>query len=204
VNPRRGRKGAVAVGVLTIIDEELAAMKSAVGATTRAGIYWRTPAGGLDCVVRQSPDRGNPQALSACRTLIEDWQPEVFMLVGIGGGIAGRGPFLGDVVVPNYLHYADFRKLLVGSDNARYAAYDPPTVSLREEVVEPVRHDGTWYDSLPAPPQDNGSGRQHPRVFSSGPLVAGEKIMGNPKHYEQRGSWPTTAMHSRSTWSPTA
>lgn len=184
MSPLSGRLGHVAVGVLTIVDEERVAVCDALGDLSRSGKYWRGAEHRV--VVRQSPDRSNVPAYGATRTLIEDWRPELVLLVGIAGAIAGRGPWLGDVVVPDYLHYADFRKLLEGSDDARYCAYDQPTVSLREEYSDPVRLDDAWNQSLSERPHEDGAPRDFPKVFADGPLVAGEKVLGNPKHYEQR------------------
>jgi nucleoside phosphorylase len=179
-----GREGSAVVGIVTILDEERAALCNALGAQRR-GQYW-VPQNGSKFVIRQSADRSNGPAMTATRILIEQWRPEVVLLVGIAGGIGERGPWLGDVVVPDYLHYAEFRKLSGGRDDARYCAYDQPTVSVREEMSNPVRLDDVWHAGLPARPVVDDDLRDHPRVFADGPLVAAEKLMGDPEHPEQR------------------
>jgi hypothetical protein len=102
-------------------------------------------------------------------------------VVGIAGGVFGRGPALGDVVVPDYLHYGEFRKLSGRGDHRRYYAYDQPSVSLREDHVDPVRYSGAWRARI---------GQQPPQACASnvviGGLVAGEKVLGDPTHEEQR------------------
>jgi nucleoside phosphorylase len=115
--------------------------------------------------------------------MIEDFRPEVISVVGIAGGIAGReGVALGDVVVGSYLHYAEFVKRAETGDLARYFAYDQPTVSLRESYVDPIRREPTWQRRIaeglrPQPGE--------PKVVI-GSIVAGEKVLGNPRHDEQK------------------
>jgi nucleoside phosphorylase len=180
-----GRLGIARVGVLTIIDEEFEEVCSALGATAHVhdSPYYADEDGRFDVVVRQAADRSNVPAMGATLRLIEDFRPEVISVVGIAGGISGREEVaLGDVVVASYLHYAEFLKRVEAGDLARYFAYDQPSVSLRESYVDPIRRGGTWrgriLEELRPEPGD-------PKVVV-GSIVAGEKVLGNPKHEEQR------------------
>lgn len=135
------------MGVLTILDEELDAMKTAASATARVEgtAYFRRVASN-QIILRRIPDRGNMPAQSAAARLIEDFRPEIIMVVGIAGGIDGRdGIELGDVVVPSYLHYAEYLKLTTVGELQRYFAYDQPTVCLRETFVDMARDCNDWH-----------------------------------------------------------
>ncbi len=178
----RGRIGTARVGVLTIIDEEFECAQNALQATKWVqGAYYTTNKRTHEVVLRQAADRGNIQAVHPTQDIIERFQPEVLMIIGIAGGIYGRDSVqLGDVVVADYLHYAEFRKMNQESDRPRFAAYDHPAVSLREDLVDPARRRG-WQERIQAPrPQDG-----EPRVHIGG-VVATEKVMGSPSHPEQR------------------
>ena len=90
------------------------------------------------------------------------------------------------MVVPNYLHYAEFRKLTEQRDAARYFAYDHPTVSLRQDHASGVIQQGAWFDSIDVDRPDEEMGDSaNPRVHV-GSLVAGEKLMSDPRHPEQQ------------------
>jgi nucleoside phosphorylase len=187
-----GRHGKTRVGVLTIIQEEFDALKVALGADTwaRRTRYWHASDGPERFVLAKMADRTNVAAFEATRDLIEHWRPDIVMLVGIAGGLAGGDAGLGDVVIPDYIHYGDFRKITEGADELRYAAYDQPTVSLRSDIVEGVREEGRWVDrvAIARPPflagDASGSNCAAPKVEVGG-LVAGEKVLGDPDHPEQ-------------------
>lgn len=109
-----GRLGTARIAVLTILDEEFESVRTAFEATTHIpdSPYYTPDSERLDVVVRQIPDRANVPATSCASRMVEDFRPELVTVVGIGGGIEGRDNVApGDVVVPSYLHYAEFRKL---------------------------------------------------------------------------------------------
>lgn len=195
-----GRRGKTQVGVLTVIEEEFDRTQLALKAEQRVPNtnYWHGATGAERFVLTRMADRGNVAAGQATTKLIELWQPDVVLLVGIAGGVyKGKGPGLGDLVVPDYIHYADFRKITEGGDHLRYAAYDQPTVSLRESHVEGLIQEDRWIDRLSEPrPSSAGLRRDgilrrrsaesstRPRAHV-GALVATEKILGDPDHPEQ-------------------
>jgi nucleoside phosphorylase len=189
---QRGRYGKTTVGVLTVIQQEFDAVKAALGATEqrRGTRYWYGGSGQDRFVLTKMADRGNTPAGEATRDLIEHWRPDVVMLVGIGGALSSGDAGLGDVVVPDFLHYGEFRKLTEAGDDLRFAAYDHPTVGLRSDVVEGVRERGAWTGNVSEERPEHAEGERHGSdpdklKVEFGGLVAGEKIMGDPDHPEQ-------------------
>jgi nucleoside phosphorylase len=179
-----GRRGTARIGVLTILDEEFVAARTALGAhrnIPNTGFYTSDPAR-LDVVLCRSPDRGNLPAQTATADLLEDFRPETVLVSGIAGGIEGRdGIALGDIVIADYIHYWEFRKLGAKGDLPRYQACDHPTVRLRTAMVDPIRYDRTWLPRLTGPRPGPGEINVH-----VGGLVAGEKVFSDPSHGEQR------------------
>jgi len=179
-----GRLGTARVAVLTIIDEEFDAVRTsaALGCNVPDSPYYCCDGTNVSVVLRKAPDRSQVPAMGVARDILEDYQPEVLLLVGIAGGIAGReGVRTGDVVVPSYLHYGEFRKLTSSGDLRRYVAFDQPSLSVRDSYVEPIRGTG-WAETIPVPAPEPTEG---PKVII-GSLVAGEKLYGDPKHHEQQ------------------
>jgi nucleoside phosphorylase len=171
------------VGVLTIIEEEFSAARQIFEATQEVAgtAYYRPEREGI--VIRQAADRSNVPAAEMTLKLVEDYRPEVVMLVGIAGGIAGRADVaVGDVVVPNYLHYGEFMKITGRGELRRYYAYDQPTVSVREAHVEPARVADDWTRHAYAERPGEGAAK----VITDRSLVAGEKVLGDPSHRDQQ------------------
>jgi nucleoside phosphorylase len=186
-----GRFGKATVGVLTVIQEELEAAKAALGAMTRydQSRYWYRD-DPHQFVLAKMPDRGNVAASEATRHIFEYWRPDVIVLVGIAGGLSAEDAGLGDVVIPDYIHYGDFRKISAGRDVLRFAAYDQPTVTLRQDTLESLAEEGHWRDAISEYRPERQEGDPEPGEdatprFAVGGLVAGEKILGDPDHPEQ-------------------
>jgi nucleoside phosphorylase len=181
-----GRIGTARIGVLTPLPEEFVAAKHALRADLEipdSGYY--TPDRNLLDVVLTQGDRGNAAAVDATSNLIEDFRPEVILLVGIAGGFRDRSEKIepGDVVVPDYLHYAAFRSIKAKKgDMSRHEPHDPPAHSLHQRFVRPTINEGVWQSSVRSRPPD---GKHQPRVFVA-PLVAGECVLGDPDNPEQR------------------
>jgi nucleoside phosphorylase len=182
-----GRRGRAQVAVLTIIDEEFEAARRVFGASEhipRTQCFAAPPIseGYFDWVMMRSPGRSNEPAGEAIQDLIEEFRPAFILLVGIAGGIGGRGELgLGDVVVPDYIHYGAYRKLVEGKSLARYLPFDHPSLYFHGYHVDPARHIGTWMKHVTASRPLAGD----PRV-RIGSLVAGEKLFGDPTNEEQQ------------------
>jgi nucleoside phosphorylase len=180
----RGRLGTVRVGVITIIEEEFEAAQDRLGLDVHVGRgYFSRGAPPRDMVLRRAADRTNVAATMAAKELIELFRPEVLLVLGIAGGIAGRGPALGDVVAADYLHYVEFRKLTGRGDLLRYIAFDQPSVPIRASCVEPTRVVANWVNNIGCPrPAEDGERS----VAWIGSIAVAEKVMGDPDHEEQR------------------
>ena len=166
------------VAVLTVIEEEFDAAQEVFGAdhevpSTRGFTVFTTePATSsperYPYVLMQCGNRSNVPSAGATRRLLEHFQPEVIILVGIAGGIQRleapnngtarwRGDALpGDVVVADYVHYADFTKNEGGLEKLRYFALDHPSENLLAEHFNSIRtskrRGSPWYADLPARP----------------------------------------------------
>jgi nucleoside phosphorylase len=189
-----GRKGTARIGVLTILDVEFRAAKRALAADHEipdSGYY--TPDESTLNVVLAWGDRGNSSATAAAKDLIEDFRPEVLILTGIAGGLQRERPnestgitsyeiAPGDLIVPDYLHYAALRSIKRKSgDNPRHVPHDPPAASLHWRYVRPIITDNAWRARIRETPP---GGHYEPRVRVA-PLVAGECIYGDESHPEQ-------------------
>jgi len=187
-----GRHGKTTVGILAVIREEFEAVKLALSADVRhpRSRYFHAADGHGRFVLGMMADRGNVAAGEATRDLFEYWRPDIVMLVGIAGALSSGDAGLGDVVIPDYVHYGDFRKITEAGDALRFAAYDQPTVSLRTDTVEGLRYEAGWTDRIAEPrPQrrdgDPGGDVAGVPQVEVGGLVAGEKVLGDPDHPEQ-------------------
>jgi nucleoside phosphorylase len=181
-----GRHGKTTVGVLTVIDEEFDAARTALKADQRYGStrYFHASPSTERFVLAKMADRGNGPAQEAARAMIEHWRPDIVLLVGIAGALDTGPANLGDVVIGDYIHYGDFRKITGGEDALRFAAYDQPTVSLRIDNVEAIKAQRLWGSRVTMVSPEGGSAAM-PAVEVGG-IVAGEKIVGDPDHPEQQ------------------
>jgi nucleoside phosphorylase len=182
------------VGILTFLPVEVDALVGAFEAalfdtdTTYFVDAQRRPT----VVIRQSPSRSHMPSLGAASRLIEDFRPELLIAVGIAGGIEGRGKVfvkdkptsvaLGDVVVPEYLHYSEFIKLVSGDRLHRYFPYDQPSATIRDRFAKATQFRAKWQL------QRTGSDQAacDPKVILDASLAAGEKLLGDESSDEQR------------------
>jgi nucleoside phosphorylase len=182
VQPGRVSTGRVAI--LTILEEEFEAVERQIGPIREIeDAYYKPEGDGHDVVLMRAADRGNVPAEQAVKELVEAFRPEVLIVCGIGGGVEGKDDIAtGDVVVADYLHYGEFRKLSEHGDHDRYLAYDQPSAMLRSKQALPVVRIGDWTSRIDVARPD---GVGQPKVVI-GPVLAGEKVMGDPDHLEQQ------------------
>lgn len=192
-----GRLNTARVAILTIIEEEFDAVRTQLGGATvreigTTGVYSPDP-DACDVVLAMSTERSNVPANESSRDLLEQVRPELLMVCGVAGGIAGRGTAAGaiapgHVVVADTLHYVAFRKLTEGQDALRHYAHDPPSAGLVNRHARPVARDMAIVDELagecPAPRRR--AGHDWPPRIHVGPIIVGESVMGDPRHPEQR------------------
>lgn len=178
----KGRLGSARVAILTIVPAEFGAVKDAFSLHTNiTGTPYfsaqASPSGKHPVVLKQASGRTNVPAQQASEDIFEDYRPDFLFLVGTAGGMTDRdGLHLGDVVVPDYVHYAEMQKLVEGKTHRRYLPYDHPSMYLLESFVQPLTFDNRW-----APSSEQGESKA-----LVGSVVAGEKVWGDPTSHEQQ------------------
>jgi nucleoside phosphorylase len=189
-----GRYGTARVAILTIVDAEFDAVRAALGGVQQVleieDSSYYSPAtdrsGDPDLVLAQA-DRSHLPAMGAGRDLLEVFRPEFVLVCGIAGGIAERdGVDLGHVVIADYLHYAEFRKLDAGSDLPRYYAYDQPSAGVVSGHCRPHCRDLNLERSTALEPPDRGENHAWPPHVHYGPVISSEKLLGDPSHPAQQ------------------
>lgn len=182
-----GRRGSARVGVITVVDEELHALQPVLQCTSNVPgtAYWVQQVRAdreYQVVLKQLADRGNLASAEATREIIEDFRPHFLLLVGIGGGMAGRdGTAVGDVVVVDYVDYYEFRKLADGQSMPRKIPFDHPSKLLRADIAKPILDEGLWRAAI-----------SHTRPVQGmckgiiGNLITGEKLLADHTNQTQR------------------
>ena len=182
-----GRDGGALVAVITILDEELTAIRSVERFTEFAGsspYFFRKKIGEgrYDVILSQSADRSNTPCAELVADLAERFRPEFMILSGIAGGIGGRdGIALGDVVVADHVEGYEMRKYSEGREMTRRVALDHPSKYLRETIAHRVRRSDRWKKRI----RSNRPSEGDPKVIV-GNLIAGDKILGDGENEYQR------------------
>jgi nucleoside phosphorylase len=185
--PIKGRRGSARVVVITVVDDELNQLRPVLSCTRNipGTSYWirdAQPKPNHDVVLKQLADRGNIASQEAANEVIEDFRPHFLLLVGIGGGIAGRdGTDVGDVIVVDYVDYYEFRKLEGGKSMPRKMPYDHPSKLLRADIARPIISDGDWANTI-------SHARPQGGVCKGiiGNLITGEKLLADQTNQTQR------------------
>jgi nucleoside phosphorylase len=196
-----GRRGHARIAVLTVIDEEFEALQNGLGAYHEIGatgifspVMIKRGFPSYPFVLSQSPSRSNTPASLQTRRLIEFFRPEVIVLVGIAGGIQRprisdntiiwQGPKPGDVVVAEYVHYADFTKNVSSGHHLRFFPLDHPSATLVAAHALAVSRTRLgirrWDENLSCARPFPGSPAVH-----VGEIVAVEGIAGDPSSEHQ-------------------
>ncbi|CDK00541.1 hypothetical protein MIC448_260039 [Microbacterium sp. C448] len=179
--------------MLTITERERDAVRAEFGAHHAV----TTPARGLACwtpdepddnqfgvIVSQAMGRSNMPAEQSVQKLVEDWRPEVLVVVGTAGGIARpgadgvlEGPSTGDIICVEYVHYAAFAKYDSGRRYLRYFPMQHPDNFLITSDVRHVETSLDWHEGLMTPP----SGETTPPRVRVGELVSLEVVAGDSR-----------------------
>jgi nucleoside phosphorylase len=192
---RRQKFGSAKIALVAIIDEEFNAICKIGGFGTRCqsrnrsySVQVLTPGNLYDVVVCRSDGWGNLASGEAVTDVIEDFRPHFIILCGIAGGIVrsnDRDPIkVGDVLVADYLHYSELKKLSNTATSFRYQAHDHPSLLLRITYAEGLRRINEtqrWLNRLEARPPDACT-----PVVRVGNLVTGETLFGGPANPYQR------------------
>lgn len=176
---------------MAVTAEEFAAARAEFRATFEipgSGCWSDMPkpddSGTYPVVVTQSTDRSNVPAGESVEDLIEDWRPELVVLVGVAGGIVRpgpegslKGPNPGDVIIAEYIHYGEYTKNVDGERLRRYFPIDHPSARLLNRHARPLQSDPNWHKDLPVK-RPSGGKNEHP-VLDMGELVAVEFLAGD-------------------------
>lgn len=188
-----GRHGHARVAVLTVIPEETEAVASELGPLFEIpGTGASTPMsindeGKYPLVLVQSTDRSNMPSMETVRDLLEDWRPEVVILVGVAGAIVRMeddkldGLHPGDVVGIEYVHYGEYAKRSAGKRFKRYLPMVHPSTELITRWARPISRQDWWTGDMLAL---EGAGRTPHVEF--GEIVSVEFVAGDASAEEQR------------------
>lgn len=121
--------GGLTIGLITITPDEMRAVVPRMGEQVKIEIRRRFysvgpgPAGsGIGQVVLTGSSRqGGISASQAARDIVDDWSPDVIIVVGIGGGLPSTDCSLGDVVLARSIQDLRVRALL-DDGSAEYSA----------------------------------------------------------------------------------
>jgi len=179
-----GTKGRTIIGILTIIDEEFAAVRRMFNTTANiAGTHYFvsaiiTPAAGslpaYEIVVCQATGQSNLTASDIVRDFIEDFRPEYLLLVGIAGGHGKREVKLGDVAIADFVEDSEFFKLSKGKSLQRKRPYDHPSYKLRKLYAMPLCWSDDWHKQIDVKRPD---GKKPKATIAN--LASGEKLLGD-------------------------
>lgn len=182
-----GRVGNALVAVITIVDEEHAAVRKCGQFNDLAGdtpYLYRKRLGPTvyDVILARTSDRSNTPCSELVRNVTELFRPEFIILSGIAGGVSDRdGVGLGDVIVADHVDWYEMRKIADGKDIIRKQAFDHPSMYLRETITQRVKMQGHWRDRVAAERPVAGE----PKVLE-GNLIAGDKILGDGENVYQK------------------
>ncbi|MBB5773505.1 5'-methylthioadenosine/S-adenosylhomocysteine nucleosidase family protein [Nonomuraea jabiensis] len=112
-SPRAGAAERVQVGVITILPLETQAVRLALGLRSeRVGdlTFYRAAVDGVSVAATSALEPGQRSAMAAYNNLVGVFDPEIAVLVGIGGGVH-ESVAIGDVVLATEMVYYDLRKV---------------------------------------------------------------------------------------------
>ncbi|WP_328458628.1 hypothetical protein OG780_36245 [Streptomyces sp. NBC_00386] len=181
----KGRRGQARVAILTAIKEETTAVRTVchLDQPVSGGCYSNSADDPTSPeIIHCQVGRGTIVAFDTTRDVIERWQPELLVFAGIAGGINDRDDIsIGDIVVPQYVHYCSFAKLSSNGRQERFVPYDHPSIKAHAHYAAHIGYD---WDKLRSN-LDRNIFREC-KVHSDTSLVAGDKVYGDPNSEEQK------------------
>ncbi|MBA2950355.1 hypothetical protein [Streptomyces himalayensis] len=203
-----GHYGHARVAIMTIIEEEFKAVQrefQALYEIEDTGIYSPVAGeGGMEengpvihpFVVARANDRATDPAGELPRDLYEYFSPEIFVLVGIAGGVQRekvkrwkrdgtkemepKGPRPGDVVVAKFIHFYDYAKNVPSGRRLRYFAIDHPCSDLIARHARTVGRGDLWKQAGGVKRPKRGTS-----TFWDEEIVVTNQLAGNPGSREQ-------------------
>lgn len=156
----------------------------------------------LPFVLVQATGRANLYSHSSILKQIRQFRPQHILVMGTAGGIQRpvtderpykwAGPKRGDVVVSEYIHYAEFVKISENGVLMRHIAMDQPSAQLVDHAHATIS-DGSWVE-LAARFRDASD---PPPAVSMEEILCGEAVQDDPldrmqqflmKHFDRAGA----------------
>ncbi|GGW68519.1 hypothetical protein GCM10010350_61410 [Streptomyces galilaeus] len=208
----KGREGHARVVVMTVLDDEFEAVQRELEAdfevnqtSTYSPISSEEAKGDGEFpvypfIVAQTADRGTDAAGELPKYLYELYAPEIFIVVGIAGGVqrekieirkkGGKrqigwvGPNPGDVVVAKFVHFYDYAKNIPSGRYLRYFAIDHPCNSLIWQHARAVKRDDKWQQRV-ADKRPGASKSAKAAKCWEEEIVVTNELAGNPSSAQQ-------------------
>jgi len=117
---------------------------------------------------------GNVKASSTTARLVERWQPNFVLMVGIAGGVPGKVN-LGDVVVASFTHYYEAGKVTPTGDEQRPIQIRTDQ-RLYGRALDYERSE--WQATIGIPPPPTAPASHKPNAHFGG-IASGEKVIAN-------------------------
>lgn len=135
------------VGIVTMKEEEYAALLDKFGATTCLPGVNRdyevasveTSRGECRVAITRCAQQGNAFAQTAATEMLADLNPRFLLVVGIAGGVPTPDFCLGDVVISDYIQDLTLEDTGVGPGDERYNALGGPLHPSAGRIVERLR-----------------------------------------------------------------
>lgn len=145
----------------------------------------------LPYVLVRAPDRGNLPIAVVIQKWMREFRPQTFLLVGTAGGIwrpadsthkQWEGPERGDVVVSEFVHYSDYRKVTKEGHLLRHHRLEQPANHLLDQADPLIMSPESWHPWLGST-WDNVDRMPRARQLE---IVAGEQIQDDPLEATQQ------------------
>jgi nucleoside phosphorylase len=126
---------------------------------------------------------GRVKAANATKDAISHWKPRYIVLVGIAGGVAGKGIKLGDVLASSQVVDYELQKLRAEGPELRYEVHRADPRLYNEALALP---DEEWQLKVASRRPAEGSPQLH-----YGPIATGDKVAAVSTFLQaQRQHWP--------------
>jgi nucleoside phosphorylase len=189
--PLEGKIGLARIGILTVTVEEFAIVQRLFRATQnipRSGYFVEHLADPhkYDIVLKRINQQTNIVSCEVAGGLLEDFLPELVILIGTAGGNSGQDHLgLGDVVVAEFISYAGYWKYKEGMAFERKLPHDHPSNYLMQNFVEPLRvRTDSWKPRI-SHARPAGAEQSEPKMII-GEFVSGNSLYGDPTNAEQQ------------------
>ncbi|MFC9610392.1 hypothetical protein [Streptomyces sp. NPDC056938] len=207
----KGREGHARVVVMTVLDDEFEAAQREfqanfeVNQTSTYSPISSEEAKGVSeyplypFIVAQTADRGTDAASELPKYLYELYAPEIFIVVGIAGGVqrekveigkGGKrqidwvGPNPGDVIIAKFVHFYDYAKNIPSGRYLRYFAIDHPCSSLIAQHARAVKRDDKWQRRVACKRPGTSKSAKTSKCWEEEIVVTNE-LAGNPSSAQQ-------------------